>query len=264
MSEKEKHNVIGKKVKMIDAYKQFLDNKTNISPCGSVAPYNWYELPDQLPIQWMAYTQMLSEHSRELANSINELLRYITSLAAWKGVIDSKDGDVKYEIIIEFVSPIATLAINLPYVIRSRFIYSVAHLCHQANQTKQKEWADDLPIDHEIYFNAADNYCLLWKQYTKLKITLEKISNKKFQSDTYDFRNKYNHRYSPRIELGLTGLVTRNVKNDGRANYAFGYTDPLKIDQLLPALTEQHANCLRAFEKYRKLVNEHISAIERA
>jgi len=205
---------------------------------------------------------MLSEHSSELANFINELLRHIKSLEAWKDVIDGKnDDDEKCEIIIEFVSPIATLAINMPYVIRSRFIYSVAHLCHQANQTKQINWVDDLPLDNEIYFETADKFCALWKRYKKLKLSLEKISNKKFQSDTYDFRHKYHHRYSPSIEIGLTGLVTRNVGDNGAVSYRFGYTEPLKIAQILPALAEQHANCLKAFEEYRKLINEHISTI---
>jgi hypothetical protein len=62
------------KEQMLDSYKQFLDNKATISPRGPRAPYGWYKLPDPLPSQWMAYSQMLSEHSRELANSINELL----------------------------------------------------------------------------------------------------------------------------------------------------------------------------------------------
>ena len=207
---------------------------------------------------------MLDEHSRELANSINELQRYITSLKAWKGVIDNKNDNEKFEIVIEFVSPIATLAINLPYVIRSRFIYSVAHLCHQANQVKQKNWVDDLPLDNEIYFDVADKYSSLWKSYKKLKLALEKISNKQFQSDTYDFRNKYNHRYSPKIEVGLTGLVRRNVRDNGKVSYGFGYTKPLKIDQLLPALSGQYLACLKAFEEYQKLVQEHISEIKRA
>ena len=252
------------KEQRLDAYKQFLDNRATISQRGPLAPYGWYKLPDPLPSQWMAYSQMLSEHSRELANSINELLRYITNLEAWQGVIDGKDDDGKHKIIIEFVSPFATLAINMPYVIRSRFIYSVAHLCHQANKMKQTKWVDDLPLDGEIYFNTADKYCTLWKRYKKLKLALEKISSKKFQSNTDDFRNKYNHRYSPRIELGLTELVRRRVGDDGKVSYGFGYTKPLKIDRLLPALTQQHANCLKAFEEYRKLINEHISAIGQA
>lgn len=95
-------------------------------------------------------------------------------------------------------------------------------------------------------------------------MALEKISNKNFQSDTYDFRNKYNHRYSPGIEVGLTGFVKRNVRDNGKVSYGFGYTKPLKIDQLLPALSGQYLACLQAFEEYQKLVQEHISEIERA
>ncbi len=246
---------------MIHAYKQFLNKKKAIKPCGPLAPYHWYKLQKPIPGQWMAYSLMLDEHSMELANSINELQRYITTLAAWKEVIDNKSDSEKFEIVIEFIDPITTLAINLPYVIRSRFINSVAHLCHQANQVNQKNWVDDLPIDNEIYFDVADKYASLWKSYKKLKFALEKISNKQYQSDTYDFRNKYNHRYSPKIEIGVTGLVRRNVRANGQVSYGLGYTKPIKIDQLLPVLSAQYLACLKAFEEYQKLVQEHISEI---
>jgi hypothetical protein len=254
--------VIDMNGKLLAVYKQFLDARTKISSNCQLAPYDWYSLPDKLSRLWIGYCKMLSEYSRELANSINELGRYIINLEAWKSVIKNiDDEDDKYEVIIEFVNPFATLAINLPYVIRSRYIYSVAHLCHQANMTKQKKWIDNLPIDEEIWFQDTDKYSNSWRGYKKLKPALEKISNKKYQSATYDFRNKYNHRYSPKIELGMTELVKRKVGNDGKVSYIIGQTNPLKLIQLLPILEEQHANCLKAFEKFQNLVNEHISVI---
>lgn len=205
---------------------------------------------------------MLKEHSTELSNSLNELLRYITILTAWNEVIIGKNIDEKYEIIIEFVAPIAALAINLPYAIRSRFIYSVTHLSHQANRTKQKKWVDDLRIDREINFDTADKYSSYWKRYRELKLALEKIANKKFQSDTHNFRDKYNHRYSLKIEIGITEFVKRNVGDDGRVSYGIGFTKPLKIDKLLPVLKQQYSACFKAFAEYQRLVEEQISVIK--
>jgi len=251
-------------MQMLDAYKEFLNNRAAIKPCGPLVPYNWYKLPDPIPNKWMAYSLMLDEHAGEIANTINELQRYITSLKAWQNTIDRNEDKERFEIVIEFVSPLATVAINLPYVIRSRFIYSVTHLCHQANQIKKQNWVDDLPLDEEIYFDVADRYSSLWQSYNKLKLALEKISNKQFQSDTNNFRNKYNHRYSPKIEIGLTGLVTRNVRDGGKVSYGIGYTEPLKINKLVPALTCQYLNCLKAFKEYQKLIEEQISEIKQA
>jgi hypothetical protein len=225
-----------------------------------IAQYNWYKLPDNLSGFWMLYSMMLDEHCRGIANAINELLRYICSLEAWRDVIKDMDEHNKFEIIVEFINPLATLTINMPYVVRSRFIYSIVHLCHQCNLTKDSKWVDNLPSEDKIWMKVADNYCSKWEGYRKLKKALEKIANRQFDKDTKDFRNKYNHRYSLGIEFGMSEFIKRRVV-DGNVSYALGDTAPLKIDQLLPVLNKQHANCLKAFEKYQNLVNEQISAI---
>jgi hypothetical protein len=249
--------------RLLEAYRRFLDFRAAISMQvmqDRIAPYDWYKLPDKLSGFWMPYGMMLDEHCRQIANSINELLRYIDSLEAWGDVIKDKNEDNEWEIIVEFIIPLATLTINMPYIVRSRFIYSVVHLCHQCNLTKDTKWVDKLPEEDKIWFNAADEYCSRWQRYTKLKVALEKIANTQFDEDTKDFRNKYNHRYSLGIEFGMAEFIKRIVV-DGMVSYALGDTAPLKIDQLLPVLKKQHANCLKAFEEYQNLVNEQISAI---
>ncbi len=226
------------------------------------AEYDWYKLNENLPIEWFAYDQFLSEHARELANTINDLRRYIVSLSAWKEVLENTSGEQeKYNVVTEYVSPIATLALNMPYIIRSRFIYSVAHLSHQANKIKQDSWIDDFPIDSEIYFEQADKYAKPWKRYTKFKQALEKIANKKYNESTHDFRNKYHHRYSPHIEYGLTGFVTRNVSTEGGVSYGFGETEPLKLKDIIPVLENQYSQCMSAFKKYQDIVNDQILGI---
>ncbi len=245
------------------AVQQYVIERERLSSVAPPAPYNWHALKRTLPIKWMAYGQFLEEHSMELANTINEFRQHIMSLLAWQKVLEDLDEEERHHIVSEFVSPLATLALNMPYVSRSRFIYSIAHLSHQANQTKQKSWVDDLPIDSEIYFEVADKFGKPWKKYTKLKVTLEKIANKEYAKVTHDFRNKYNHRYSPSIELGLTGLVIRTPK-DGMVSYGFGQTEPLVLKDIIPLLKTQHSLCLIAYEKYQDLVNEQISEINKS
>ncbi len=226
------------------------------------APYNWYELNNTLPAEWFAYSQFLSEHAGALANIINDLRRYIRSLSAWNKVLENIDEEQeKYNVVTEHISPLATLALNMPYVIRSRFIYSIAHLSHQANKAKQDSWIDDLPIDSEIYFSAADKYGKPWEGYAKLKLALEKIANKKYDKSTHYFRNKYNHRYSSNIEFGLTGFATRTINKKGDVSYGFGYTDPLLLKDIILLLESQCSRCMVAFKKYQTLVNDQISEI---
>jgi len=250
--------------KVLNIYKKFLEIRGDIERPGKLAEYDWYSLPNKLPFELSPYSHMLAEHSREISNSINELYRYITNLRAWDTIIHDLDDDFKYDLILEFISPFATLSINLIYAIRSRFIFSIAHLCHQANALKMRhEWKDDLPSDDEIYFDVADNKGKLWKSYSKLKLSLEKSGNNQFKTDTKDFRNKYHHRYSPRIELGHAEFVTRR-REDNKVSYGMGgSTGPLKISELVPILTKQYLLFIECYEHYKKLIYEHIDAIQK-
>lgn len=171
--------------KLLDIYKKFLELRCETEGPGPIADYEWYSLPHKFRFSLMAYSQMLQDHSRELSNSINELYRYIVNLKVWEQIISELDEDEKFELLIEMISPFATLSINLIYVIRSRFIFSAAHLCHQANKIKFKdEWKDDLPNDESIYFEHADAVGASWRGYRKFKIELEKTGNKKFTKST--------------------------------------------------------------------------------
>jgi len=244
-----------------DPYSKFVIARNKLGSFAPLAPYRWHKLANKLPIEWAAYSQFMQEHTSELSNSINEFWRYLGSLLAWQKVIQTLEGEELHRAIIEHVTPIATLALLMPYAIRSRFIYSIAHLSHQANQLKMEKWSDDLPIDSEIYFKQADEYGGKWNSYAKLKLALEKIANKEYSSNTHDFRNRFNHRYSPRIELGLTGLVTRIVSEEGKVSYGFGETQPLLIKDISKLLNAQHSHCIDAYGKYQDLVNEQSDAI---
>ena len=247
------------------ALQKYVVERECIGSIFPLAPNNWYELKKTLPSKWMPYGQFLQEYARELANTINEFGQHIVSLLAWEKVLKGLAEEERHHIVIEFVSPLATLALNMPYVIRSRFFYSVAHSSHQANQSKQKPWVDDLPIDSEIYCKEADKYGKPWKKYTKLKVALEKIANKKYYGKaTHDFRHKYNHRYSPRIEFGLTELITRTVDDNKGVSYRLGQTDPLMLKDIIPLLETQHSLCLSAFKKYQALINEQVTEINNA
>ena len=112
---------------------------------GKIMKYAWGELPPKLPFEWMPYSEMFDEFAREIANTINDLTRYVHQLSAWRDVVAPLNDDRQMSVAHEFVDPLATVALNLPYVIRSRLIFTTAHLCHQANHSREQGWKDDLP-----------------------------------------------------------------------------------------------------------------------
>lgn len=247
----------------IEQYRRYRRALKSTPFSGRHMEYAWGGLPEKLNIGWMPYSEMFDEFSRELANAINQLTDYAHRLKAWSGLVVHMDDKQKMDIAHEFVDSIATVALNLPYVIRSRFIFASAHLCHQANHARERaSWKDDLPLDSEIYFDTADRYGASWRRYKKFKLSVEKIGAKHYQTDTGDFRHAYNHRFSRRIVIGQTQIVTRQVdKQTGHVRYGFGGAPALTVEVIARLLAEQCQHCYRAFEAFQQLVREHEGCI---
>lgn len=247
----------------IERYRQYKRTLKTTPFRGKFVPYGWGELPHSLYMSWMPYSQMFNEFSREIANAVNELTRHAHELAAWRDVLAPLKQQQQLNVAIEFIDSPATVALNLPYVIRSRFIFAAAHLCHQANQArKSSSWKDDFPLDRDVWFEAADKYGKGWKRYSALKTRMEKIGAKDYQQGTRDFRSAYNHRFSPRIVLGTSQVVTRRVdQSTGAVSYGFGGTPALTLPLVVDLLEDQCQHCYQAFDAFQKLVREHETAI---
>ncbi|TPN46368.1 hypothetical protein [Mesorhizobium sp. B1-1-7] len=124
------------------------------------AEYEWYRLPQRMHMSLMPYGTMLREFSAEIANEINALINYAHRLAAWEEVMRPLTDQRKLDVLVEFVSPIASLALGMPYSIRSRFLFAAVHLCHQVNQLQHgKRWVDKLPPDRE-FFSYLQSICV--------------------------------------------------------------------------------------------------------
>jgi len=220
-------------------------------------------LPDPLFMVWMPYSQMHEEFIRELANIINKLTGHVERLRAW-AVVAAELSDVeKLEACQIAIDDLATISLNLPYVVRSRFYFAGAHLSHQANQALMGEaWVDDLPLDHQIYQDAFDTALAPWgNPAKKLRLALQKIGNATYRDATADFRNAYNHRFSRRFVIGMTDIVTRRPSPLGGVMYAFGGAQPFDLNQVADLLAGQRDACHIAFGRFRKLIEAHAAAI---
>lgn len=130
-----------------------------------------------------------------------------------------------------------------------------------------RRWAktpSNLALDDEINFAQADKEGSLWKAWAKLKLRLERISDRSYKANTKDFRNTYNHRFSPRVVVGQTNRVTRKVDAKSKpVSYGFGGTELLTL-KVVELLEEQCQHCYKAFESFQKLVQEQEKAISAA
>lgn len=241
----------------ISAYIKFRGELKKVPSVGEVMPYDWLNLPDPIPGVWMMYFGMVEDYSPELANVINQFLSDIEKLNAWERVIPEYGQEEQFYIVHEFIEPLCTICLNLPYAIRSRFIFAVAHLSHQANMgILGKNWKDDLPKDADIEFATVDKYAAYWESYKKLKLSMERLADKKYQTEVNQYRSKYHHRYPPHIEFGLSETFKRNINENGRVSYSFGYSNPLQIKDVIPILKGQHAAAVKCFKCFQELVQE--------
>jgi hypothetical protein len=206
---------------------------------------------------------MFDEFSREIANSLNELNDYSLRLKAWSVVIAQMADKEKLDAAHEFVDPIATIGLNLPYVIRSRFMFAAAHLSHQANRTREGAlWLDDFPLDNTIYFAVADKYGAGWQTYKAFKKCIDRFGDKAYQAKTGDFRHAYNHRFSPRFIIGITQIVTRHVDPQTKSiHYSFGGMPALNLNLVAGLMDEQYRLGSEAFLAFQALVREHEASI---
>lgn len=246
----------------IRLYTEFREAHDAIPPSDRFMPYKWGNLPNPIGMIWMAYAQMFDEYAQELANIINDLTHHVRRLRAWAAVVEPLSNEEKMEATHEFIDMLGTVALGLPYVIKSRFAYAAAHLCHQANRAKHlTAWKDDFPNERALYLNDIEPMCASWKRFRRFKEKVERVAGSNFKTGSNDFRNSYNHRFSARFVLGMTGMVSRIENRSGAICYGFGGSGPLSIAQMADLLEIERDRCYDAFDAFQALVREHEIAI---
>ena len=246
-------------------YCSYLEALASVAWPGDLADYDWGRLPSRLSGAWLAYAQMFDDFSREIANSINQLILSQRRLSAWEIVLANVDEPIKHELSIEFVDPLATLALNLPAVIRDRFIFASAHLSHQANLARDgADWRDDLPDDRRIRLVHVERYGSKWSANPAFIEALKQLASQAdYEASTANFRNMYNHRFPVRILTGLSSAATRNIHPEThRPYYAFGGAPPLELEAISAFLATQIARANALYGAFKTLVREHEAAIK--
>jgi hypothetical protein len=229
---------------------------------GKFMPYDWSTLPQSLSGAWFIYSGMLDEFASELANIINDLTHHVHRLRAWASILAPLSDQEKQEVTHEFVDILGTVALGLPYAIKSRFAFAAGNLCHQANMAKgMTGWVDDFP-DKNLYLNDIEPFGVGWQKFRRFKLRVEPIAGTTFKNKTADFRNAYNHGFSARFVLGITGLVSRERLKSGQVCYGIGGSAPLDLEEVADLLEIERDLCYRAFEAFQELVAEHAAAIK--
>jgi hypothetical protein len=249
-----------KRENYIDAYINYRDRIETTEWFSKPLSYNQIIAPTNVSGYQGFYRMMLMGHANQLPDDINDLLRTTVSLSVWADIIENYGTEDRLYLLVEFVNPIAFFALNLPYAIKSRFIFSITHLCHQANRFKISDYKDDLTNDKNIKKSTMDDRCSCWEGYSSFKESLNKICNEEYNQKTKEYRHKFHHRLPIEIEVGVTGLMSR-MKNGNSVSYRLGGIQPLSINNLIPVLQNQFHAASECYSKYIGIINEHFQTI---
>jgi hypothetical protein len=194
------------------------------------------------------------------------LIGLTTRLEAWGSVIKGLDVQQTNQLLHEFVQDLASTALLSPYTLKARFYLAIAHLSHQANCVFQgDEWTDDLaalPEDWGIKEDVAVRVARPWRSWRKLNRALNTVDMKDYKTATADFRSKHTHRFTPRVELGLSQSLKRLWPKDAKApSYGIGGTPPLALDAVVPELKAQCFRLSASYAAFQKLVAEQSEAL---
>ena len=224
------------------------------------ADFHWYDTPNSVDGSWFIYYQMLGDFSVTLANGVNLFGYNCKKIKAWASVLDNCDQDLKDRILLEFVEPICSLALNLPYAIKQRYIFAVSHLCHQANRAIFQVWRDDLVADGSINFQTAKHMARKWNSAAEFFKEISGLFDKNHEAKTNEFRHSFNHRMPSQQIIGYSAFVRRVIKEKG-VQYDFGQYPPLNLFMVSHELNSQFINQLKVMEAFKALVFEQLKVI---
>jgi hypothetical protein len=211
-----------------------------------------------------------SDFTRALTNDINRLAVCIHKLFLWNQVFEKFPSEHHFALEYEFSDAEFRYALNLPSILKDKFVFTITHLSHQANRTSV-DWKDDLKLDHQIDEKEMKRVANRWPSFQPFYDSLQTLAPEHFKSM---YRNREHHQIPPNLGWGHSQTVFR-IKQDAHRfekqddgafqevfdqgkviGYVFGALNPLTIQHTLPLLRSQHDLSVIVFDKYWNLVLE--------
>lgn len=250
---------------LVAYYEAFSAARDEIDFCGDPVPYNWLELPSSHDLhlsngmQRYLWSGVAEFQANDIANGVNSLIIHARNFDAWHQVTDGLERNNALKVHNEFIASNVTVALGLPYSLKSRYYFATAHISHHSNRFRHgSDWSEsDLDTDQNINQEIAAKAAKGWKSWRKLASELEKCNSSNFRAETSDFRNKYNHRHDLHIGIQAASPMQRKIRTDnGKAMYTFGGTYEIKLKDVSQLLKAEFRAFSKAYSQFQQLVRE--------
>lgn len=209
------------------AFQQYCDrldsHGTGLRPTGLPLPYN--ELQAQIeaaPWRIPMAAMMVEDELTELTNDLNRWRGALRRWNAWIDVLDSYEEDIAWAIQWEFVEALAFECLFQPAAIRDRLAFVATNALHQARMSVELGRMDALIGDASQKRKARvlkrwecekqlQGLAGRWSESAAFMKQLEAIDGPEYRQATANFRNRASHSIAPRLGVGFTHAVTREV-----------------------------------------------------
>ena len=198
-------------------------------------------------------TMVAQEQILAATNTINRFGYDLRSIAAWSNVFDSVTENDKMQALFEFVFLIASACLSTPYSIKQMFIRSICQISYQTNCLRDSNCKRVLK--EQLNFPDADRLAARFVSWPTLYSALSMLNNQEFIQASDDYRNRINHGFPRRIEVGHTVTISPEVR-PGSVAYAWGVAPPLSVSNLIPLLEGQYEAACNCFAAYIALIKE--------
>lgn len=263
-----------KEERAIELYTEFR-KELRSAPLPEIAPYPRPFEGGTFNGLAMPFHTVAQDALREIANSINDLGRYIHYLHAWHIIFERVSEDDRYNLLLEHVRPYTVLCLGAPQALRGRLIYAATATSYHANlflswPTGITKWDGG-----HTSMKTAKAMSEKWAAWPALAAELNVLGQDQLSQATDNFRNEHEHGHPRGIGIGHISTVKRVIKpemvipdlpgqpatTEPREVWSFGEQKPMQLADLLPLLEQEHATALRAFKAYVAMVEQqHASA----
>ncbi len=212
--------------------------------------------------RWHSLGQLLvSSELQELTNLLNLWRQLLLRWHAWKKVLDKFEEPDSLELRLEFLESTIHECLLKPSSIRDTFTSVATNSLHQVRLSVEPCYKDFLygdptpekpkpqPLQRRQKEKRLAELVSVWPENEGFLGALKQINTDEYTEETFDYRNLSSHGIGPRLGIGLTRLVTREVvaveervpetsgtfklvtvPNKWVVQYGFGGTPPLNLE----------------------------------
>jgi hypothetical protein len=272
-----------------ECFLNHLDKQVAVAPL----PYDFTFLKNR---KWNHLAEtMVDSDLNELTNLLNRWQFAQVRWNTWNEVLADYDEDNAWLIRYEFLDALAHECLLRPSALRDTLTSVATKAFHQAKLSLDPTYRDQLPGDpvspsdrpkHLTRRQKESHLQTLaqtWAGGEELLAAIRTLDDKSYKDATADYRNRVNHTIAPRLGVGETCLVTRNVRQAERlekqpdgsfllvpvpnkmsVGYGFGGTPPLDLVAAYQANLAQYRlahDCYALFSSLLRRIVETIAPL---